>query len=367
MHTRRSLLALLAAQGAARARKPHYAKTIVYRAGEEGFHTYRIPALIETRKGTLLAFCEGRRNSRSDTGDIDILLRRSRDRGRTWSPAAVIADHGPDTIGNPCPVVERSTGRILLLLTGNPGHMAEGQILAGESGGTRTVWLASSRDDGLSWSRPREITAQAKLPGWSWYATGPGNGIQLGSGRLVVPCDHAVLATRTHHSHVIYSDDRGESWRIGGSTGPGTNECAVVELPGGELILSMRGVGIGNRRAVSRSADGGLSWTPYVLDETLIEPQCQASLVVYPKRPGWLLFSNPASLTRQRLTVRLSRNGGRNWHLARQVHEGPAAYSSLAALQDGSVGMLYEAGEQSPYETISYARFGLEWLEQGRR
>jgi sialidase-1 len=367
MHTRRTFLGLAAAAGCMEARAPRIAKTVVFRSGEGGYHTYRIPALIQTRKGTLLAFCEGRRNSRSDTGDIDIVLRRSRDKGRTWSETAVVADHGPDTIGNPCPVVDRASGRILLLLTGNPGHMKESQIAARESGGSRTVWMAASDDDGLTWSRPREITSQAKLPEWTWYATGPGNGIQLRTGRLLIPCDHDVFQTRGHHSHMIYSDNHGESWRIGGSTGAGTNECAVAELADGSLVLNMRGMNIGKRRAVSRSTDGGLTWSPYTLDETLIEPQCQGSLVVSPKHPDWLLFSNPAALTRTALTVRLSRDGGRAWHAAREVHSGPAAYSSLAALRDGSIGLLYEAGEQNPYETISYARFGLDWVSAAVR
>ena len=153
----------------------------VYRAGEGGYSTYRIPALITTAKGTLLAFCEGRRNSASDAGDIDVLLRRSFDKGKSWSPVQVVADMSDDTVGNPTPVVERSTGDILLLLTRNPGRINEAQIIQGN--GQRTVWLTRSRDDGATWSAPVEITAQVKQPDWTWYATGPGNGIQLRSGR----------------------------------------------------------------------------------------------------------------------------------------------------------------------------------------
>src|SRR5882724_11392530 len=122
----------------------------VFRAGEGGYHTYRIPALIVSPKGTLLAFCEGRRNSASDTGDIDVLLRRSFDGGKTWAPAQKIADMGEDTVGNPTPVVERTTGAILLLLTSNPGHTMERQTGPRD----RTVWISRTTDDGATWSAP---------------------------------------------------------------------------------------------------------------------------------------------------------------------------------------------------------------------
>ena len=159
----------------------------LFHAGEGGYHTYRIPALIVSPKGTLLAFCEGRRNSGGDAGDIDVLLRRSFDRGKTWSPIEKVADMAENTIGNPTPVVERKTGTIFLLLTGNPGAATERQITEAAPGAVRSVWITRSTDDGASWSPPVDITAQVKRPDWTWYATGPGNGIQLRSGRLVIP------------------------------------------------------------------------------------------------------------------------------------------------------------------------------------
>ena len=164
---------------------------VVFRSGEEGYHTFRIPALLATKKGTLLAFCEGRKNSRSDTGDIDLVLKRSGDHGRTWSRLQVVADHGPDTIGNPCPVQDRKTGTIWLPLTGNPGHITQKEILAGT--GTRTMWMSRSDDDGATWRAPVEITSAVKDPSWTWCAAGPGNSIQLKRGRLLVPCDYSRL------------------------------------------------------------------------------------------------------------------------------------------------------------------------------
>lgn len=339
----------------------------VFRAGEGGYHTYRIPALIVTPKGTLLAFCEGRKNSASDTGDIDVVLRRSFDRGKTWSPAQKIADMGEDTIGNPTPVVERKTGTIFLLLTSNPGKVTERQITEGGYRAFRSVWVMRSTDDGATWTAPVEITSQVKPADWTWYATGPGNGIQLRSGRLVIPCDHNRREGDTRHSHIIYSDDRGESWKIGGIAAEKTNESAVAELKDGSLLLNMRSYHVTRRRAVQRSTDGGVSLGALAMDDTLIEPVCEASLVAGvpagKRSNGRLLFSNPAAETRSHMTVRLSLDDGRQWQASRLVYEGPSAYSSLAVLADRTVGLLYERGEKRPYERIVFARFDVSWVK----
>lgn len=335
----------------------------VFRSGEDGYHTYRIPALVMTKKGTLLAFCEGRRSGGGDSGDIDLLVKRSFDNGRTWSRSETIADLGDNTVGNPAPVVERKSGAILLLLTRNPGKVTERQIVDGTAAGTRTVWITRSADDGATWSAPEEITAAVKRPDWTWYATGPGNGIQLRDGRLVIPCDHITAGGKVMHSHVIFSDDRGRTWKIGGVAGEKTNESAVVELGDRSLMLNMRSYHGQNRRAVAWSKDRGLSWSESQLDPALIESVCQASLIRYGKNV--LLFSNPADTKRVKMTVKLSRDEGRTWPVSRLIHEGPAAYSSLARLKDGSVGLLYERGEQRPYERITFARFSLAWLAGG--
>jgi sialidase-1 len=333
----------------------------VFRSGEGDYHTYRIPALITTPKGTLLAFCEGRKNSGSDTGDIDVLLRRSFDKGKTWSPVQKVADMGEDTIGNPSPVIERKTGTIFLLLTGNPGPSTERQITKGAPQMGRTVWITQSTDDGATWAAPREITTQVKRPDWTWYATGPGNGIQLRSGRLVIACDHNLRENNERHSHVIYSDDRGETWKIGGIADDKTNESAVAELKDGRVLLNMRSYHGKHRRAVQTSSDGGLTWSPLQLDEALIEPVCQASLISAGK--GRLLFANPAATTRTHLMVRLSQDDGATWSVSRLLYEGPSAYSSLAMLPDRTIGLLYERGEQKPYERITFAHFDFAWVK----
>jgi sialidase-1 len=342
----------------------------VFVSGKDGYHTFRIPAAVVSPRGTLLAFCEGRRHGRSDTGDIDVVLRRSFDGGKTWGPLQVVADAGPDTIGNPCPVVDRKTGTLWLPLTRNLGTEGEKAIRDGTSKGGRTVWLTRSTDDGATWSAPVEITPSVRRADWTWYATGPGCGIQLRSGRLVIPCNHSVKGTRARHAHVIYSDDGGKTWQLGGVLGERTNESQVVERADGALLLNMRSYHGKNRRAVATSADGGLTWSAVKLHEALIEPVCQASLLRYTLvRDGGknrLLFANPASTRRERLTVRLSYDEGETWPVAKVLHAGPAAYSALVALPGGEVGCLYECGRKSPYERIKFARFGLGWLTDGK-
>ncbi len=363
------ILTALTVGGAAPADDPRQVDVFV--SGQEGYHTYRIPSALVTPKGTVLAFCEGRRKGRGDSGDIDLVLRRSIDGGATWGPLQVVWDDGANTCGNPCPVVDRSTGTIWLMMTHNLGKDVERDIIAGRSEGSRTVWISKSDDDGVTWSKPEEITASVKKPDWAWFATGPGVGIQLRDGRLVVPCDAITLGGAKAHSLVIFSDDHGRSWKAGGTASDRHNECQVAELEDGRLLLNMRNHGSPiRRRGVAESRDGGLTWSEARTDEGLPEPVCQASLLRYTLRPARaknrLLFSNPGTeKTRTRMTVRLSYDEGRTWPVSRILHEGPSAYSCLAVLGDLSIGCLYERGDRTPYEKITFARFSLEWLTDG--
>jgi sialidase-1 len=349
---------------AAAARPAAPERVTVYRAGADGYNTYRIPAILRTRAGTLLAFAEARKNSRSDFGDIDTVVKRSSDGGRTWSAQTLIADRGPDSFGNPCPVIDARTGTILLPLIGAPGWVEKADLMSGRA--PHTVWLTTSKDDGRSWSRPREITAQVKAPDWTWFATGPGIGIQLRDGRLVIPANHRRADSDVPYSFVMASTDGGESWKAGAEVGEKTNECQVAELPNGDLVINMRSFHGRNRRAVARSRDQGRTWTGSKLHEELIEPACQASLIaVGTGRDARLLFSNPAATTRVNLTVRMSRDGGETWPEARSLHAGPSAYSCLVDLGGGAAGCLYERGETSPYEEICFTRFTLDWIAGG--
>src|SRR5687768_6498388 len=314
-----ALLAFVACAAAAADPPPAPQEAVVFAAGDEGYHTFRIPAVIASRKGTLLAFCEGRRNGRGDSGDIDLVLKRSTDGGETWGPLQVVADEGPDTVGNPCPVVDRTTGRVWLPLTRNPGNYSEQKNKTATGAGSREVLICHSDDDGETWSKLENVTAQAKKPDWGWYATGPGCGIQLADGRLVIPCDHRVAGApdaKASHSHVIYSDDHGKTWQIGGTVADDkTNECQVVELDDGTLLLNMRSHHGRNRRAVVTSRDRGETWSEATFDDALIEPTCQASMIRLAD-PNTILFANPASKKRDRMTVRLSRDGGKTWPTA---------------------------------------------------
>lgn len=357
------------AQAAGESSDPEVDQLEVFVSGQEGYHTFRIPALYVLPSGTILAFCEGRKDSRGDSGDIDLVLKRSFDGGKTWGPLQVVAEDGPNTMGNPCPVLDRETGILWLPMTHNLGKDRENKIKDRTSEGTRTVWITHSKDEGETWAKPVEITETTKKPEWTWYATGPGNGIQLESGRLLIPCDHAVEETQMFRSHVIYSDDHGETWKLGGVPGDDTNECAAVEVLDGLVLLNMRSYHGKNRRALSVSHDGGDTWSEVRLDAELVEPVCQASFIRYTKEPehnkNRLLFSNPASTERVKMTIKMSYDEGDSWPVAKLLNEGPSAYSSLAVLPDLSIGCLYERGVESAYEKITFARFSLEWLTDG--
>lgn len=347
----------------------------LFESGTHGYHTFRIPALLTAASGALLAFCEGRRDNQSDRGKIDLLLRRSADGGLTWTEPQVVWADGENTCGNPSPVVDPASGDLVLLATWNLGADTEKAIISGESQDTRRVFVLRSRDEGLTWSAAEEITPSVKKPAWTWYATGPGAGIALGqgpyAGRLVIPCDH--VEGEAFYSHIIYSDDGGQTWERGGRAGPGANECEVVELADGRLLLNMRNHDRAEtHRKIAFSTDGGGSWSGFRSDPVLIEPVCQAAIRRYRRpegeRSGVILFSNPACAFhgpdkgRRNLTLRASFDEARTWPLAKVLHAGYAAYSDLAVLPDGAIGCLYECGEEHVRERIDFARIDPAWL-----
>jgi sialidase-1 len=368
------------------AAEPLLDKSEVFPPGFNGIARYRIPGIVVTPKGTLLAYCEARRNSSSDWGEIEVHLRRSTDGGKTWQPSQHIAHQATriegnprkatggereQTVNNPVAIVDRETGAIEFLYCVNYAR----------------CFSMRSTDDGVTWSKPVEITAAfepfRKTYDWKVIATGPGHGIQLKNGRLVVPIwlafggvgDHGPSAAGT-----IYSDDHGKTWRAGDIAVPNKppftdpNETMITTTSDGRVMLVTRNVALANRKLVTFSADGATGWSQPEFHDQLWEPICMASIVTHPSQPGTLIFSNPHTLPpptkgaqppkskaakgkRENLSIKLSRDDGKTWSINKTLEAGPSAYSDLAVLPDGSVLCLYERAE-----SITCARFNLDWI-----
>ena len=336
----------------------------VFKNESEGYKCFRIPTILKSKNGTIIAFAEGRKNSCSDTGDIDLVLKKSYDNGLTWSKLRVIWNDGVNTCGNPSPVLDKKTGRISLLSTWNLGTDHEWEIILQKSQDTRRVFLIHSMDNGETWTTPKEITNSVKKSNSTWYATGPVNGIQLRKGnkkgRLIIPCDHIEAVTKKYFSHIIFSDNGGLDWELGGSTNQhNVNECTVVELNNGKLILNMRNYNDDRLRKLSISEDQGESWKNIYSDNFLIEPICQASMISIrrPLKKEIIAFSNPNSRnSREKMSIKLSLDKTKTWPITKLLHNGPSAYSNLIQLNNKEIGCLFEGGYKSPYEGIAFKK-----------
>lgn len=335
----------------------------VFTRGESDYHTFRIPAVVRTLDGELLAFAEGRVDGAGDAGDIDVVLKRSSDGGRTWGPLSVVADHGDGTFGNPTPIVERSTGDVVLLLVGQPAGTHESAIRRGE--GSRDPYVCRSTDGGRSWSEPRALP-ECDRPEWGWYATGPCHGIQLEhgehAGRLVAPANHSG-EDGAYSAHLLLSDDGGHTWRIGAvdaeslaSASIHPNESTVAELSDGSLFVSSRDQHGDSpaTRARARSLDGGESFVrPFEEDPSLRGPVCQGAVLALDG--DRLLFAGPSDPgARRRLQIRASTWGDEGWSAGEVLYPEASAYSDLVALDEGEAGCLFEADD---YARIVFATF----------
>ncbi len=375
MRSLRRMLPALAATVLPLAGGPSLTEQALYVSGQGGYHTYRIPAIVRTNSGALLAFCEGRKNSGADSGDIDIVVRRSADHGETWSPQALVQEEGGAaaiTIGNPAPVVDATTGHIHLLFCRNNDR----------------VFHTVSTDDGRTWSARTEVTATVKLKDWGWFATGPVHGIQLQrgaqAGRLVIPCDHRFgsdgVDAGTFGAHVVYSDDHGATWRLGAvaattaTVAPNENSCVELVAPaaggGSRLHFNARDHQGPFARATTFSDDGGASYSPAEFTDApqFTCPTVQGALVRFHATDrgdpaNRILFSCPNGASRSRLSVWSSSDETASWSAPKPVHEGPSAYSDMAVTGDGRVALIYEKGSSSPYETITLAHFNEAWLD----
>ncbi|MCX5557167.1 exo-alpha-sialidase [Streptomyces sp. NBC_00038] len=346
--------------------------SVPFTAGQEGYASFRIPAVVATGSGTLLAFCEGRVGSRDDFGNIDIVLKRSTDGGRTWGPLQVAAENGEHLSGNPAPVV-LDTGRVLLVHVRNTALATEDAIRRGKLSAAdgRRVWVQHSDDEGLTWSRPADITAQTKKDTWRWYATTPGHALQLTSGRVVVPANHSLPPKGTDNGtegkynggHCLLSDDGGLTWRIGYVDDDpngyiNANETTAAELPDGRVYFNTRNHATApGTRADAHSRDGGETLVkPFRPQAGLTAPVVQGS-VLQLRDPDLLLYSSPAAPGyRALMTVRASIDGGITWRPAHTVDGLPAGYSDLVRVDTTTVGLLYETGDFGAYETITFRR-----------
>jgi len=366
--------------------------TLLFDPGHDGYTMYHVPAIVMSRKGTLLAFAEGRYGNGNDWTEIDLVMRRSTDGGKTWTPKRVIVPHANKMpTSNLTPIVDRN-GTIHLLYQVDYAR----------------AYYMKSTDEGKTWTAPVDITyafdAFKKDYDWKVLAPGPGHAIQLRNGRLLVPVWLCIPDHRKHGGDhrpscvaTIYSDDDGKTWRRGDivcnngdlavnskDTIVNPNESVVVQLEDGRVMINMRNESLLNRRLVSYSPDGISRWSQPAFDTALFEPVCMASLLRLSggRLKSRILFVNPDSRydtvsanpyrkinrPRERLTARLSYDEGKTWLVTRLLHEKGAGYSDLASRGD-TVYCLYEirnGGNNDWIYRVIVQRFNLEWLTNGR-
>jgi len=376
------LLLTLGATHTSLAGESHVTKCDVFR--HQGKDWYRIPSLVVGKEGAVLAFASRRKGGLGDFGhDTDVVLRRSLDGGKTWQPMqTVVSRAGTDVHHGPA-IVLRETGAVLKFCRywpveaeGGPHKFVSSTPYAKMKELGWCDHVVRSLDDGRTWSDPQPMHLPFP-PGATSAATGNGNhGIQLADGRLLIQGGYVLDGTR--HSCIFLSDDGGKTWSLGaaGAIGGTLREFGMAELADGSVYVNLRSHQKGYR-AVTRSRDSGASFGPVAFDTALPAPRCHAGVVRYPtddSTQSWLVFVNPANKygggglgsTRHSLTLRLSRDGGATWPVARLLHAGPAAYADLAVLPDGTIGCLYEGGDKGAYDALLFARVSLAWLAEGK-
>jgi len=317
----------------------------IFTAGEQEGRGYRIPAMLALPGDIVLAFCESRKDPFLDWGDIDLIMKRSIDGGKTWGSIVTLRDEGTQTAGNPCPVFENNTQTVWLPYCVD----------------NKRVYVMNSSDYGATWSEPRVITTELGVTGTTRfiYATGPGCGIQLSTGRLIIPS--YFMDSRS--SHVVYSDNNGSSWQRGADLENG-GECQAYEAVNGSLYLNCRTSS--GYRYIGWSNDGGETWANQGFDYNLPEPACMASVhrftTTATHTKNRVLYSGPHEYNRGHLTVKLSENEGVSWPISKEVYAGASAYSQIVILSDFTVLILFEWGRYDYREAIVLVKIDLDWI-----
>ena len=339
-------------------------KTTLWTAKENGIFAHFVYGLTVTDKGTILAFAEARITESADDGAHHIVLKRSTDKGNSFSPSVTLVKSvDGQSWTNPTIVQDNKTKELFLFYALNHKNVST------------QVFYMSSNDDGLSWSNATEITNifENNKQGWTFHLPGPGHGIQWKNKRLIVPVWHRksisfIGAERAYGVNCIYSDDHGKTWKVGEDAPVGQfNESQIVTKTNGDILLigrTYRGVE-GSFQAKVISKDKGITWSsPIVYDKALTGSVCDIGLVRYATKPNIILVSQPADLKKRRdLTIRLSKDEGNTWAVSKLLQEGSATYSDLAMLPDKSIICLYgHGGGKHMPDTVSLARFSLAWL-----
>lgn len=341
-----------------------------YYSGMNGYHAFRIPTLIKT-KTALIAFAEGRKNSTSDFGDIDIVYRRSLNAGKTWEPMQILHDLDTMAVQNPVPIYVEKENKVVLLF--NTTSMSEHDVLNKdyELKDERKAYLTMSSDEGKTWATPKDITRNVKRKHWRWHAIGPVHGIELqhgsNAGRLVAPVAISIEKGNTAYCMaLIYSDDTGNNWQIGAvdknlNDAVRGNETTIAELPDGRIYVNTRdhtGGSAEKNRGETFSLDGGLTFEePIVESEKFPSPIVQSALLNWKGEKELLLFSTPSSTDkRENLIVMASSDHAKTWKTLFRVHEGFSAYSDMAQLDATTLGVIYETDE---YKKIRFKRISM--------
>ena len=349
---------------------------------DDGVHTYRIPALATTPKGTLLSVYDMRhRKSRDLQEDIDIGLSRSTDGGRTWEPQRVIMDMGEwgdlppeeNGVSDPGIVVDQKTGDIFCAAVWMWGKLGKHQWVDDgsepgyEIGKSAQFMMVRSQDDGLTWSKPENLTRKLKKPEWWLFAPAPNQGITLRDGTLVMP-SQGRDENGYPFANIMYSRNHGATWTLSNHAFSGGNECQAVQLSDGSLMLNMRNDKPEPYRAVYVTQDLGQTWSPHSTDrDTLIEPNCNGSLYRFEyeeegELKNILLFANPHTKKgRTHHTLQISFDEGESWPAEYRIllDEGRGrGYPSISRVDDSHIGIVYE-GSQSD---LVFEKFSLQEL-----